>query len=137
MNISLEPVKPTNVGHLGLLYNLLEEREPHQSISHKAMPSMQEHTKFVLSYPYRGWYLIYDFEKDWYVGAVYITRNSEIGIGILKQYQRQGYGKGAVELIMAKYPPPYYANINPDNDPSIRMFSEMGFSLKQITLCKE
>ena len=35
------------------LYDLLKERTPTVSISHKALPSFKEHCRFVASHPYR------------------------------------------------------------------------------------
>ena len=43
-----------------VLYELLAERNPEQNISHKAMPSFDEHCAFVASKPYQAWYLIVD-----------------------------------------------------------------------------
>src|SRR5882724_9540483 len=66
---------------LPLLWRLMEEREPHENISHKRMPTWREHEDFVCSVPYAAWYLICDEEP---VGGVYLTRQREIGIGVLK-----------------------------------------------------
>ena len=41
-----------------VLHQLLEEREPEANISHKAMPSWEEHVRFVESKPYEAWYFI-------------------------------------------------------------------------------
>ena len=40
------------------LYNQLKERESKINISHKNMPTFEEHSKFVMSNPYSKWYII-------------------------------------------------------------------------------
>ena len=40
------------------LYNLLKERDPRANISHKKMPTYNEHVMFVSSRPYSKWYVI-------------------------------------------------------------------------------
>ena len=40
------------------LWELLQERTPAQSISHKEMPTFKQHKKFVDSKPYAVWYMI-------------------------------------------------------------------------------
>jgi RimJ/RimL family protein N-acetyltransferase len=115
----------------------LSEREPSESISHRSLPSMEEHLAFVQSMPYRGWYVarIEDVE----VGAVYLTKNREIGVGILKEHRRRGYGSEAVQLLMNWYAggEPYFANVNPNNKKSMRLFESLGFAPFQVTLRHE
>jgi hypothetical protein len=43
-----------------VLHQLLEERDDTANISHKAMPSWDEHVRFVESKPYQAWYFIED-----------------------------------------------------------------------------
>jgi RimJ/RimL family protein N-acetyltransferase len=113
-----------------LLWRLLMEREPYQSISHKGMPSLTGHLAFVRSKPYPHWYLIDCGEL---VGAVYLTKMREVGVGILKAFRGNGYGKYSVTQLLEKHPGPVLANINPQNLPSIKMFLDLGFQLKQVT----
>ena len=40
------------------LFELLKERDPRTNISHKKMPSYDEHVNFILSNPYVIWYII-------------------------------------------------------------------------------
>ena len=40
------------------LYELLKNKDPNSNISHKKMPTYDEHVKFVLSKPYTNWYII-------------------------------------------------------------------------------
>ena len=125
--------------HLDILYNLLEEREPGQSISHKKMPTRKEHKRFVsnLHYlskcPYKAWYFIQQPNFGEIVGTVYLTYEREIGVAIFKRFHRRGYGKAAVQLIMAMHPGEFLANINPSNQKSIEFFEKIGFKHIQNT----
>ena len=110
-------------GAASMLYALLSEREPHESISHKAMPTFKQHCEFLASEPYTAWYII-----DEGAGAVYLTKNDEIGIGILKAHQRHGLGRQAIRELMRLHPRKrYLANINPHNLSSLRLFERLGF----------
>lgn len=115
-----------------ILYDLLKERTPEQSISHKKMPTMEEHVKFVHSRPYLAWYLIQNEESE-YVGSTYLSRQREIGIFIFKRYQGRGYGSKAVRQLMDKWPGRFLANINPQNTESQRFFENLGAKLIQYT----
>ena len=112
------------------LYALLLEREPHQNISHREMPTVEQHLAFVRSNPYAEWYLIE--EEGRYVGATYLTRQAEIGIFIFKHARGNGYGRAAVSR-MADRHGRVLANISPDNTASRSMFENLGFTLIQNT----
>ena len=113
------------------LFALLRERHQNESISHKSMPTAEQHRQFVESHPYLEWYLI--AVDSVMVGAVYITKQQELGIGIFESYRRLGYAKEALKIIMHKHPGRCLANINPANDKSVRLFSKLGFHLIQQT----
>lgn len=118
-----------------ILWELLQERTPEQSISHKEMPSWGRHCVFVESHPYIAWYLI---EVDEIVGAVYLTRMDEIGIFIFKEHHGKGYGTQAVKMLMEKHPrDKFLANMNPENYKSSGMFRKLGFKHIQNTYCYE
>ena len=114
-----------------ILYTLLCEREPSESISHKSMPTLDEHRRFVQSHPYFFWALIK--VDDDYVGSVYITKQREIGIAVLREQRQHGYAKEAIRLAMKKWPGRFLANINPSNKKSIDLFSKLGFAHIQNT----
>jgi RimJ/RimL family protein N-acetyltransferase len=114
-----------------MLYELLKEREPHQSISHKQMPTWQQHVKFFNSYPYEAWYAI--SEDDTLKGAVYLSQQREIGIGVLKQFRGCGLAQLAIKELMRTHPGKFLANINPANEASANMFTKLGFKLLQVT----
>lgn len=132
--MTLLPVDCYAGGTVLLLYKLLEERTPEQSISHRNMPTFVEHVQFVRTHPYKEWYVIKTDRA--FVGAIYISRQHEIGLGILCEYQRKGYGRAAVTKLMDLHPGPFLANINPSNDASIAFWKSLGFTLKQVTYAK-
>ena len=135
MSIALSKVDSASIEDLRVLYALLTERKPWQSISHKRMPTFKQHRDFVKSKPYAAWYLIYDGEQA--VGSAYITRENELGIFIFDKYKGRGYGKKAIELVMALHEGPFYANINPINDASREFFTKLGFTPLQVTYVLE
>lgn len=110
---------------IDLLWQLLSEREKHQSISHKRMPSWAEHCAFVASRPYEAWYGIDCGEL---VGSAYLTRAREVGIAILKKHRRNHYAENALRLLIEKHPVRMLANINPANHASIKLFTGLGFN---------
>jgi len=100
------------------------------------MPSWQEHVKFVKSKPYQAWYIIEDDNEE--VGAVYLTKKGEIGIGILPAFQRMGIAKKAIESIMMLHRrDKYFANIAPYNERSENLFIGLGFRHIQNTFVLE
>ena len=117
---------------LALLYTILLERRPDESISHKQMPTWEQHCRFVAMDPYLDWALILADEEP--VGTIYVTENKEIGIGILSEFRRHGYAKDAIELVKEAFKgEKLYANINPKNQKSIDMFEGLGFTHCQNT----
>lgn len=117
------------------LYALMTEREAHVNISHRAMPTAEQHLAFVRSRPYRAWYLCH--VKHRVVGAIYLSKQGEIGIFIFKAHRGHGYGKQAVKALMDKHPGNFLANINPANEASIKFFEKLGFRPMQVTYEKE
>lgn len=121
----------TRPDRLQILYELLKEREDHVNISHKAMPTWDEHAKFVASNPYKAWYFV---EANGIKGACYLSKQNEIGVFVFKDHRGFGYGKKAILAIIRKHGPgQYLANINPENKHSIELFSSLGFNLIQHT----
>lgn len=134
--MKLVEVNPYDAQHLVLLYDLLEQREEFQNISHREMPSWDQHCHFVASRPYFNWYLIQT--EAGYVGTVYLTRDSEIGIHLLESCQGRGWGTQAIEELMRLNPRDcYYANIAPRNIPSQEFFGKLGFHALQVTYVLE
>lgn len=116
--------------YMRILYNLLAERTPDESISHKKMPEYEEHVRFIIGYPYKSWYLIQSWNEPElpFVGGIYINYDNSIGIGIFNKYKRQSYASAAIRALMDFHKEPYYfANINPKNLKSKELFKRLGF----------
>ena len=114
------------------LYELLLQRKKIVNISHKKMPTYEEHVKFIESEPYSKWYIIQIDDKK--IGSIYLTKENEIGIFLKEDIQRRGIGSNALnELININPGLRYLANINPKNDKSIEFFKKSGFKLIQYT----
>ena len=114
------------------LFELLKERDSRIVISHKEMPTFDEHVKFVLSEPYTNWYII--LQNGEKIGSTYLSKNNEIGIFLKKGNQGKSIGKIALNMIMEKNPKKrYLANVNPENKISKNFFEKNGFKLIQFT----
>lgn len=130
-NLSIN-LRPVNKSDLKFLYNQLKERDPIVNISHKKMPTYNEHTRFVLSNPYSKWYII--LQKNKKIGNAYLTKTNEIGIFILKSIKIKGIGTIVLEKIMKNNPRSrYLANVSPRNNKSSSFFKKNGFKLIQYT----
>ena len=125
-------LKPVSKSDYRFLYDLLMERNPRANISHKKMPTYNEHVSFVSAKPYSKWYVIlYRVNK---VGSIYLTSQNEIGIFIKKSFQNKQVGNIALCKLMQKNPKKrYLANVSPKNKKSIRFFKNYGFKLIQYT----
>jgi len=125
-------LKLVSKSDLEFLYKLLEERDLRTNISHKKMPTYEEHVKFVLSKPYTKWYII--LLENNKIGSIYLSKSDEIGIFLKKNKQNRGIGKSALILMMKKNPRKrYLANVNPKNKKSTKFFKQNGFNLIQYT----
>ena len=125
-------LKPVNKSDIKFLYNQLKERESKINISHKKMPTYEEHSKFVLSNPYSKWYII--MYKNKKIGNTYLTKTNEIGIFILKSIKIKGIGKMVLQFLMKMNPRSrYLANVSPKNKKSQDFFKKNNFKLIQYT----
>lgn len=123
-------------GAVALAYKLLSEREPHESISHRAMPSWERHRWFVTMRPYPVWYWFRSLSGA-PAGCIYLTNQREIGVGVLKEFRGHGLAGAAIESLQVRHPGRFLANINPANEASIALFRKLGFGGPiQITLEK-
>lgn len=115
-----------------VLFDLLLERETWQSISHRKMPTWDEHEAFVESRPYLAWYLIR--RGQGYCGATYLSHQREVGIAIFRSYAGKGLGESAVRELLRLHPGIALANVAPGNDASHKLFGEkLGGRLIQMT----
>lgn len=109
------------------LYELLKMRDPRTNISHRKLPTYDEHVRFVMKKPYKKWYIIKS--NDQKVGSIYLSLEDEIGISIKKEFQRKGIGRKAVKLLMEKNPRTrYLANVAPNNIKHQEFFKKLGFT---------
>lgn len=130
MDLSL--VGRDNEGDLCFLYSLLQERPAEANISHRQMPSWEDHCAFVRSSPYYVWCLIMD--KGERVGSIYLTHQFEIGIHIAKAHQGRGYATAAVKELMSRFPGRrFLANVAPGNEPSHQLWRKLGGKVIQHT----
>lgn len=129
---------------LQFLYELLrqrsEEDDPYVNISHRQLPTVDQHQAFFTSKPYRHWWMIeYAAKMDapWEpAGTILLTKRNEIGIVLLRSHRRRGIGRAAVQWVLDNYQPlpgvasdrlgSFVAHINPANYASIRLFTGAG-----------
>ncbi len=118
--------------HTKFLYRLLQERPDGANISHKNMPTYDQHVEFVKKMPYSIWYVM-KYQSD-LVGSIYLTLRREIGVFISKPWQRQGIAEYSVQWLMKTHGPgSYLANVAPDNQPSHALFAKLGGKVIQHT----
>ena len=131
-SISLKSVTNSDIK---FLFDLLKERDPRVNISHKKMPTYNEHTKFIKSKPYSKWYIILKSKQK--IGSIYLSKSDEIGIFVSKKFQGKNVGNFALNELMKKIPHKrFLANVNPKNKKSISFFKNYGFKLIQYTFEK-
>lgn len=75
--MNFELVIPTSA-QIETLYTQLKKRL--YSISHKSVPSFDEHTEFVQNHPYRKWIIVKNAETA--IGNVYIQFDNSIGLNV-------------------------------------------------------
>lgn len=112
-------------GAITKLYELLRERTPEQSISHRRMPTIAEHRAFFHSKPYLAWNFILN-EYDEIVGSIYLSKQREIGVFVFRIWHQYGYATQAVKQMMQDWPGKFLANVNPENYASIKFFEQFG-----------
>ena len=125
-------LKSVTNSDIEFLFDLLKERDPSTNISHKKMPTYDEHVKFVQSKPYSKWYIIFKSKQK--VGSIYLSKNNEIGIFLSKKFQGKNIGDFALNDLIKKNPGErFLANVNPKNKKSIQFFKNNKFKLIQYT----
>ena len=120
------------------LYDLMRERseeaDSHINISHRTLPSWEEHLTFMARRPYYRWWLI--FRGTDFAGSLSITNRNEIGIVLKQAFRGMGIGRHALQMLLdTARPLPavpsqrhgcFVANINPLNEASIHLFTRLG-----------
>ena len=127
MKLSLKPV--TNKDYK-FLYRLLKQRKPEENISHKRMPSYEEHLIFCESKPYKEWNVVYEGRRK--TGSVYITRLNEIGVHLVS------WDYPIIDFLFSYYADiARYANVSPRNTKFAKILTSLGYKLIQHTYEKE
>ncbi len=131
-NITLSPISKSDIE---FLYELLNERNSKSNISHKKMPTFNQHTKFIISKPYSKWYIIYYNDKK--AGSIYLSRQNEIGIHIKKNMPITIIFLSSLKILIKKNPrKQFLANISPSNIYYQNLFKKFGFKIIQYTFEK-
>ena len=129
-------LKPVTIDDAKFLFDLLKQREGIVNISHKSLPTWEEHVEFIKNNTYQSWDIIW--VDDVRIGNIYLTDRDEIGIFLDKKSQSNGYGSIAINEFMKKNGKKrYLANINPTNYKSIQFFGKHGFTHIQNTYHKK
>ena len=129
-------LKPVTIDDAKFLFDLLKQREGIVNISHKSLPTWEEHVEFIKNNTYQSWDIIW--VDNVRIGNIYLTDRDEIGIFLDKEFQSNGYGGIAINEFMKKNGKKrYLANINPTNYKSIQFFGKHGFIHIQNTYHKK
>ena len=129
-------LKPVTIDDAKFLFDLLKQREGIVNISHKSLPTWEEHVEFIKNNTYQSWDIIW--VDNVRIGNIYLTDRDEIGIFLDKKFQSNGYGSIAITEFMKKNGKKrYLANINPTNYKSIQFFGKQGFVHIQNTYHKK
>ena len=114
------------------LYELLLQRKKIVNISHKKMPTYEEHVKFIESEPYSKWYIIQIDDKK--IGSIYLTKENEIGIHFFTQYEESERFQNVIKEFFLKEPQDRFVmNVSPKNEQYIDLVKKLGFHLVQHT----
>ena len=123
---------PINEKDYEFLYKLLSERNQITFISHKKMPTYEEHVKFIESEPYSKWYIIQIDDKK--IGSIYLTKENEIGIHFFTQYEESERFQNVIKEFFLKEPQDRFVmNVSPKNEQYIDLAKKLGFHLVQHT----
>jgi len=112
------------------LFELLKKRV--HSISHKKIPTRDEHIAFVQTHPYRYWIMI--LEDDCPVGTFYLQKDNSIGLNILvpskylvsEVLRYIGENFKPLNEIKSKVPPYFYMNVPYENKKLSELLLELG-----------
>ena len=129
-------LKPVTIDDAKFLFDLLKQRQGIVNISHKSLPTWEEHVEYIKNNTYQSWDIIW--VDNVRIGNIYLTDRDEIGIFLDKEFQSNGYGSIAINEFMKKNGKKrYLANINPTNYKSIQFFGKHGFIHIQNTYHKK
>lgn len=126
-------LRPVTTDDALFLFHLLATRDPKANISHRQMPTMEEHVAFIKAHPYCFWGIVNVDGID--RGAVYLSHGDEIGLHLANEHVGQGIGRAVVAQLMEDFPRKFYhVNVAPENTTSREFFAKMGFTICQFTM---
>lgn len=99
VDIELDPVIPSDI-QIELLYQQLRSRT--SNISHRVLPSYENHKDFVAKHPYRAWFIIKS--TDLVFGNVYVQYDNSIGLNCCNQISEIQI-KSILDIISIKLKP--------------------------------
>lgn len=139
-SVSLRLVEKTEL-HYEILYKLLKEKR--NTISHRKMPTYEDHKNFVLNHPYRSWMIIYNGNKA--TGSIFVHQDNSIGLNLQANVTTTDI-KAILDEVTSEYAPLeekksvipsyFFINLNPDETDLIKSLNEIGYSIKQVSLRK-
>ena len=130
--MNFELVIPTSA-QIETLYAQLKNRS--HNISHKSVPSFDEHTEFVQNHPYRKWIIVKDTEIA--IANVYIQYNNSIGLNVDSLVTCEQINKILKGIYASHSPLPavpsvrfeeFFLNVATDNKMLQNMLSSLGYS---------
>lgn len=128
--------EPVDSPHYQFLYDLLAERPKEACISHKKMPTFEEHKAFVDSFPYQEWWVIRDGSD--LVGSCYLTKHNEFGMFIKKGFEGRGIATKSFKWMIERHPGErLLSNVNPKNKRIIEVLTRIGCVKLQETYSYE
>ena len=132
-------LRPVEEKDIPILYEHLKEflETPNASTTGNPLPAFADSENFVKKYlfenkhhEYDKWYMVLN-DNDEIIGNVFIDKKNTIAYHILENFQKNGYGEKAVELLMEKNPRKvYFAVVNVNNGPSIEFIKKLNFKEK-------
>ena len=130
-----------NKSNLNFLYGLLKARK--YSISHKEIPSFEEHSNFVQNHPYHKWFIV-EYQSK-LIGSLYIHKDNSIGLDILSEFEI--LIPNVLSFLEKRYKPlPYiksvrsknfFLNISPQNKRIHDLLISSGYKISQVSFEKK
>lgn len=113
------------------LYEILKERDPAINISHRELPTYEQHCEFWRKKPYMWSQAI--VSMDDFIGYVYLTDRKELGVHIKKEFQQKGIGTEVIKKVLKKFTGDILINIAPSNSVALKIASKLNFEKIQFT----
>ena len=130
MKLTYEPV--CDEKDYKFLYRLLAERNEIENISHRKMPTYQEHVEHLQTIPVKQ-YVIYTEGEKKPIGYLSFSDKGEIGLHFIKEEDTDENKEEVLRSVLKDKGQKYFINIAPRNK-SLQVAAEKcGFRLIQYT----